>query len=361
MTLKASFAIAAVLLILTVAPAGSQTVTPIEFPGAAHTRPHGINSSGEISGIYVNPDNSVHSFLLDRKGFTTIDVPGAIGTNALRINPQGEIVGFYVASSGAGSGFLWRRGTFSDIVLPGKFMVTGNGINARGDVVGQYNDTPGIPQHGYVLNHKGFVAIDVPGAVRSTAFDINERGDIVGAYVGADGMTRLYLLSSGEFTTIDVPGALGTLGTGAAGSLAGINATGDIVGAYRGPDGKTRGFVWDSDGFRTIDFADTMFTRRNSHQPSRGHRGLLSRSCRSGPRLSASALSARSVCGLRRELMSVRTRVLLSVVSCASCPSAPCLRPAVARQRGGQVGNRGACRRYVARRAHQSHDGDLRW
>ena len=138
-----------VLLILTVAPAASQTVTPIEFPGAAHTRPHGINSSGEISGIYVNPDNSVHSFLLDRKGFTTIDVPGAIGTNALRINPQGEIVGFYVPSSGTGRGFLWRRGTFSDIALPGTVLDFGNGINARGDVVGQYNDTPGIPQHGY--------------------------------------------------------------------------------------------------------------------------------------------------------------------------------------------------------------------
>lgn len=78
---KVRFAIAAVVLILTAAPAGSQAVTPIEFPGAAHTRPHGINSSGEISGIYVNPDNSVHSFLFDRNGFTTIDVPGAIGTH----------------------------------------------------------------------------------------------------------------------------------------------------------------------------------------------------------------------------------------------------------------------------------------
>ena len=133
--------------------------------------------------------------------------------------------------------------------------------------MGQYNDTPGIPQHGYFLNRQGFVAINVPGAVRSTAFDINERGDIVGAYVGANGTTRLYLLSSGVFTTIDVPGTLGTLGTGTAGSLAGINARGDIVGAYRGPDGKTRGFVWDSHGLRTIDFADTLFTRVTGINP----------------------------------------------------------------------------------------------
>ena len=34
MTSKASFALAAVVLTLTVAPAGSQTFTPIEFPGA---------------------------------------------------------------------------------------------------------------------------------------------------------------------------------------------------------------------------------------------------------------------------------------------------------------------------------------
>src|SRR5687767_8062905 len=147
---KGSFVLAALVLALSATPAGSQTVTPIEFPGARDTRPHGINSSGEVSGIYVSPDNSVHSFLLDRHGFTTIDFPGAIGTNALRINPQGEIVGFYVPSSGTGRGFLWRRGTFSDIAFPGTVLDFGNGINARGDVVGQYNDTPGIPQHGYL-------------------------------------------------------------------------------------------------------------------------------------------------------------------------------------------------------------------
>src|SRR5688572_15740046 len=131
MKARASVAIAAVVMILAAVPAGSQTVTPVAFPGAAHTRPHGINSSGEISGIYVNPDNSVHSFLLDRNGFTTIDVPGAIGTNALRINPQGEIVGFYVPSSGTGRGFVWRRGAFTDIEFPGTVLNFVNGINAR--------------------------------------------------------------------------------------------------------------------------------------------------------------------------------------------------------------------------------------
>ena len=203
---KGSFALAALVLTLVSPPGGSQTVTPIEFPGAQHTRPHGINSSGEISGIYVNPDNSVHSFLLDRKGFTTIDVPGAIGTNALRINPQGEIVGFYVPSSGTDEAFCG-----------GEALLRHRPSRDRPELQ-QRDQCPrrcggSIQRHARHptarLSHERdiFVAIDVPGAVRSTAFDINERGDIVGAYVGADGTTRLYLLFEGVFTTIDVPGA----------------------------------------------------------------------------------------------------------------------------------------------------------
>jgi len=107
----------------------------------------------------LSSDNSVHSFLLDRNGFTTIDVPGAIGTNALRINAQGEIVGFYVPSSGTGRGFLWRRGTFSDITaeVPGALGTHGTGtagslagINATGDIVGFYRDLAGR-DHGFLL------------------------------------------------------------------------------------------------------------------------------------------------------------------------------------------------------------------
>jgi uncharacterized membrane protein len=89
----------------------------------------------------------------------------------------------------------------------------------------------GIPQHGFLLSRGILTEIDHPDAVRTTAFDINERGDILGAYAGAAG-TRLYVLSSGVFTTIEVPGTLGTLGPGPAGSFAGINAKGEIVGAY---------------------------------------------------------------------------------------------------------------------------------
>jgi len=45
-----------------------------------------------------------------------------------------------------------------------------------------------------------------------------------------------FLLAEGEFTTIDVPGAMGTLPTG-------INAAGQIVGGYTDASGTGHGFL----------------------------------------------------------------------------------------------------------------------
>lgn len=85
-------------------------------------------------------------------------------------------------------------------------------------------------------------SIDVPCAgcpgqiARATsAQGINPGGDIVGFYVDAVGATHGFRLSGGQFTTIDVPGAL----VGVAGNLPtvarGISPSGDIVGSYTAP------------------------------------------------------------------------------------------------------------------------------
>ena len=42
------------------------TFTTIDFPGAASTTPWGINTRGDIVGVYVNADKSTHAFLLSR-------------------------------------------------------------------------------------------------------------------------------------------------------------------------------------------------------------------------------------------------------------------------------------------------------
>jgi len=77
----------------------------------------------------------------------------------------------------------------------------------------------------------------MPGGIaRRTAIGgINPGGDIVGVYTDAVGKQHGFLLSGGQFTTIDVPGAL----VGATGTLPtiarGINPSGKIVGQFTAP------------------------------------------------------------------------------------------------------------------------------
>jgi len=63
---------------------------------------------------------------------------------------------------------------------------------------------------------------------------INEYGDIVGFYT-ADGRTHGYLVSGGEFSTIDFPDASYT-------SAIGINPRGDIVDIITVPTASTMAF-----------------------------------------------------------------------------------------------------------------------
>src|SRR5688500_15623139 len=71
------------------------TFTPIDLPGAIYTQAYGINSSGQILGLYEDSSFTFHGFLFDNGAFTTIDVPGAIFTAAFGINASGRIVGTY--------------------------------------------------------------------------------------------------------------------------------------------------------------------------------------------------------------------------------------------------------------------------
>lgn len=82
-----------------------------------------------------------------------------------------------------------------------------------------------------------FVSIDVPNATFTFATGIGPSGDIVGIYGDASFNEHGFLLSHGNFTTIDVPGSL----VGSSGILQteanGISPAGDIVGDYFAPPG----------------------------------------------------------------------------------------------------------------------------
>src|SRR5262245_27195857 len=83
-----------------------------------------------------------------------------------------------------------------------------------------------VPTGGYV-----FQTFDPPLAAQgSGATLINSSGEIVGLYLDANSVMHGYLLSGGQYTTIDDPNA-GT-GPGQGTFVGGINASGTIVGSY---------------------------------------------------------------------------------------------------------------------------------
>jgi uncharacterized membrane protein len=247
--------------------AAEGTFSTIDFPDATFTAALDINSAGKIVGVYVSAgDGNNHGFLRNRHGeFTTIDFPGADFSRAAGINSRGDMVGFYRLRGEAPMarhGFLLSKGTFTTIDPPGSVFTNALGINRRGDIVGRYCTVlPCMPEnrHGFLRSGGEFWRIDVPGAVGTNAWGINDRGKIVGGYQGADGKSHVYLLREGQLTTIDFPGAVDTAPRGDKG---GINSRGDIVSYYCAfepcslDNDSEHGFLLSDGEFTTIDFPD---------------------------------------------------------------------------------------------------------
>jgi uncharacterized membrane protein len=104
-----------------------------------------------------------------------------------------------------------------------------------------------------------FTPIDFPGAKKTIPLDINDVGEIVGRYEDGTGKTHGFLLSAGNFTSIDYPHPDVAFTV-----AAGINPRGDIVGQYRlaaEDENRVRhGFLSHEGTFTTIDFPDATFT-----------------------------------------------------------------------------------------------------
>ena len=117
---------------------------------------------GRLSG-YQSVTTGLHGFLLDKGTFETVDVPGAYFTNPWGINSAGQIVGLYNDGT-FGHGFLLDKGTFTTIDVPGARYTQLLGISPHGQIFGDYIDSSSVNNHGFVLDGDTFTTIDVPGA-----------------------------------------------------------------------------------------------------------------------------------------------------------------------------------------------------
>ena len=151
-------------------PAYFGMITSFDVPGAGTGPGQGtamgtvdnLNSAGDISGNYVDPNNVYHGYLRTSGGIiTAFDAPGAgtgptQGTQCSGINDTRTIVGAYTDTNNVNHGFLRAsNGTFtSPIEVLGAGTGPGQGTNPfcnnpAGAITGWYIDSSNV-FHGFL-------------------------------------------------------------------------------------------------------------------------------------------------------------------------------------------------------------------
>ena len=264
------------------------TITPIDEPNAGTSADEGtivfgVNASGAMTGTYSDQVYVGHGFVCAAGGTscTSFDAPSAgsspstgsfQGTAGIGIDTAGDVVGIWFDSNNAYHGFFLQAGSTTPIDFDdpnetnpptsrGTFPM---GINDNGQIVGTYStgsyDTLSL-YHGFLCKLTGttctFTEIDDPsagiGSVSSyqkegtVPMAINASGVVAGFYVDSSGNRHGFIRSAaGSYASFDAPGA--TTNTGKGGSFTGtipmsIDAAGDVVGSYTDSSGLRHGFI----------------------------------------------------------------------------------------------------------------------
>jgi probable HAF family extracellular repeat protein len=254
-TLASAVSVGVLLAAASPANASPFTFTSFDVPGAIYTAPFGINDAGQIVGFFID-STGVHGFLDNGGSFTPLNGPGST-TEARGINNGGQIVGFTQSEMALEQhGFLFAGGSFTLFDVPGAFGTAAADVNNAGQITGGFSTVTQV--HGFLDSGGSFTTFDVPGATGGITYasGINDQGQIVGVFdtysLFSDGSIRMqdhgFLRdTSGNFTTIDVPGEFNTTANG-------INNAGQIVGDF-GPPGSEghHGFILIGGSFTTLD------------------------------------------------------------------------------------------------------------
>jgi hypothetical protein len=221
---------------------------PPNFSGNTLTK--NINDSGETVGSYFGfvlppglhqlPSAVFGGFLNSNGNVTTTEHAFLEGINNLD-----QVAGYVQLPVGPpvpDQAFIYQSGTFQNI---GPAGTAAFGNNDPGQVVGVFNPQlaagekipPSIPTDGFLYSNGVFSLFDDPYATSTTPRDINNAGLIVGYFQNGSGTHGFaYNPTTGQWWTIDVPGATSTL-------VYGINDVNQIVGSYTDAINVTHSFV----------------------------------------------------------------------------------------------------------------------
>jgi len=253
MTLRKSILSLAVLLLFSASLALAQgTYTQIDFPGAAMTEAIGINTTGDITGLYEDSAGG-HGFILKDGAYTTVDYPGAQYSYLYGINDKGQVVGLAEPV-----GFLYdiQAQTFTAISYPGATATFPVAINNAGTIAGFYQYTGGnrLLTDVFELVGSTYSKLLLPGATATYAYGISDTGELVGYdYIAHTGTYGDFSFNKGKFRQTKIPNATFPL-------VYGINPEGTaIVGSYEPIAGIT-GFIYQNKTLQPLSFPGSITT-----------------------------------------------------------------------------------------------------
>src|SRR5260370_128470 len=122
------------------------------------------------------------------------------------------IAGYYADAAGIDHPYIFNNkgGAFSVITIPAAVGgAQATGINDKGSISGFYIDGAG-KNHGFLISMGEFRTLDFPGATLTQAFGLNNHDEVVGQYVDASGLTHGFIFEAGEYTSVDAPQRIGT-------------------------------------------------------------------------------------------------------------------------------------------------------
>jgi hypothetical protein len=174
--------------------------------------------------------------------YTTIDFPGAVTTTLNGgPNPQGTSVGTYTDTSNVIHGFApTKKDEFTSFDPPGSTGTTPNFITPQGVIVGGHLDATDA-SHGFILDNGQYTTVDFPGANGTVLTGRNPSGEMTGfscvVASCASGTTHSFTASKkGAFKSFDPPGAVSS-------TASAVNPSGAIVCAYTDSAGVTHGYL----------------------------------------------------------------------------------------------------------------------
>jgi uncharacterized membrane protein len=195
--------------------------------------------------------------------YTTVDFPGAIATSLNGgPNPEGMSIGSYTDTSFVTHGFvLTKKGVFTSFDPPGSTLTLPSFISPQGVIVGEYNDS-GSVSRGFVLNGGKYTTVDFPGAAGTVLSGLNPSGKMSGfscsdpacGTTGNATTNHSFVVSKkGVFTSFDPPGAVSS-------AASAVNPSGAVVGTYADSGGVDHGYLRYHRTFTTIDFPGAILT-----------------------------------------------------------------------------------------------------